>query len=76
MISHIGPLELLVLVLVGLLFLAVPPFIAHRRGVRRLWLVVVVSVIGAFTGLFWFVALFMALAMPARDSGPVPLPER
>jgi hypothetical protein len=70
MISNISPLELLVLVPLTLLILCVPSFIAHRRGVERLGLVIMVSVIGAFTGLFWFVALIMALTM--RTRGPAP----
>ncbi|MEU1485555.1 superinfection immunity protein [Streptomyces sp. NPDC005752] len=70
MISTVGPLELLVLVPVALLVLCLPPVIAHRRGVERLGLVIVVSLIGAVTGLFWFVALVMALSM--RTRGPAP----
>ncbi|MFD7971309.1 superinfection immunity protein [Streptomyces clavifer] len=72
MISTIGPLELLVIVPLALLILCVPTFIAYRRRVDRLGLVVVVSVIGAATGLFWFVALVMALSM--RTRGPAPMP--
>ncbi|WP_326616370.1 hypothetical protein OG229_03220 [Streptomyces platensis] len=37
---------------------------------QRLRLVIVVNVIGAFTGLFWFVALFMAVPMRTRDPDP------
>lgn len=67
MFSNIGPIELLVVALIGLLVLAVPTFIAHRRRVQRLGWVVAASVIGAFTGVFWFVALFLALVMPTRE---------
>ncbi|MFD4033161.1 superinfection immunity protein [Streptomyces sp. NPDC058637] len=70
MISHISPLELLVLVPLTLLILCVPSFIAYRRRVERPGLVVMVSVIGAFTGLFWFVALVMALSMRTRVPSP------
>lgn len=38
---------------------------------QRLRLVIVVNVIGAFTGLFWFVALFMAVSMRTRDPDPM-----
>ncbi|MFB4425431.1 superinfection immunity protein [Streptomyces sp. QL37] len=70
MISTISPMELLVLVPLGLLLLCVPSFIAYRRGVERLGLVVGVSLIGAVTGLFWVVALIMATSMRTRDSAP------
>ncbi|MFC8589800.1 superinfection immunity protein [Streptomyces atroolivaceus] len=66
MISTISPVELLILVPVALLALCLPTFIAYRRGVERLGLVVVVSLIGAVTGLFWFVALVMAVSMRTR----------
>ncbi|MFH8759576.1 superinfection immunity protein [Streptomyces atroolivaceus] len=69
MISTLSPMELLVLVPIALLALCVPPFIAYRRGVERLGLVIVVSLIGAVTGLFWFVALIMAVSMRTRGSG-------
>ncbi|MFF9686497.1 hypothetical protein [Streptomyces sp. NPDC014623] len=49
--STTSPLELLVLVPMALLFLCVPSFVVCRRGVERLVLVVVVSLIGAVTGL-------------------------
>lgn len=39
-------------------------------GLQRLRLVIVVNVIGAFTGLFWLVALFMAVSMRTRDPDP------
>ncbi|MFJ8754690.1 superinfection immunity protein [Streptomyces sp. NPDC102441] len=70
MISTVSPIELLVLVPLALLLLCVPWFIAHRRGVERQGLVVVVSLIGAVTGLFWFVALVMALSMRTRAPAP------
>ncbi|MEU1215748.1 superinfection immunity protein [Streptomyces sp. NPDC005791] len=68
MISTLSPVELLILVPAALLLLCVPSFIAYRRGVERLGLVVVVSLIGAVTGLFWFVALIMAVSMRTRGS--------
>ncbi|MEU5167665.1 MULTISPECIES: superinfection immunity protein [Streptomyces] len=70
MISTIRPLELLVLVPVALLVLCLPSVVAYRRGVERLGLVIMVSLIGAVTGVFWFVALVMALSM--RTHGHVP----
>ena len=66
MFSNIGPIELLIVALIVLPVLAVPSFIAHRRRAQRLGWVVAASVIGAFTGVFWFVALFLAFAMPTR----------
>ncbi|QRX95960.1 MULTISPECIES: superinfection immunity protein [Streptomyces] len=74
MFSDIGPLELTGLALVALLFLGVPSLVAYRRRVQRLRLVIAINVIGTFTGLFWFVALFMAMSMPARDADPVVVP--
>ncbi|MCX5417822.1 superinfection immunity protein [Streptomyces sp. NBC_00059] len=71
MFSDIGPLELTGVALVAVLFLSVPSLVAYRRRVQRLRLVIVINVIGAFTGLFWFVALFMAISMPTNDSDPV-----
>jgi len=68
MISTLSPVELLILVPVALLLLCVPSFIAYRRGVQRLGLVIGVSLIGAVTGLFWFVALIMAVSMRTRGS--------
>ncbi|MCX5535995.1 hypothetical protein OG785_36260 [Streptomyces sp. NBC_00006] len=52
MFSDIGPFELLVVALVALAVLSVPTLVARRRRVQRLRLLVVVNVIGAFTGLF------------------------
>ncbi|MFH8239123.1 superinfection immunity protein [Streptomyces sp. NPDC018321] len=60
-------MKLLVVVLVGLFFLGVPSLIAYRRRVQRLRWVIVVNIIGALTGLFWFVALFMAMSMATRQ---------
>ncbi|WP_217250701.1 superinfection immunity protein [Streptomyces sp. AC602_WCS936] len=67
MFSDVGPLKQLVVALVGLFFLGVPSLVAHRRRVQRLRWVVVVNVIGVLTGLFWFVALFMAMSMATRQ---------
>lgn len=67
MFSDVGALKLVVVALGGLFFLGVPTLIAYRRRVQRLRWVVVVNVIGAFTGLFWFVALFMAMSMATRQ---------
>ncbi|MFE4873840.1 superinfection immunity protein [Streptomyces sp. NPDC056682] len=74
MFSDVGPLELAGVALVAVLFLSVPSLVAYRRRVQRLRLVIAINVIGAFTGLFWFVALFMAMSMPARDSDAVLVP--
>ncbi|MER5371201.1 superinfection immunity protein [Streptomyces sp. NPDC002722] len=54
----------------ALLVLSVPSIVAYHRRVQRLRLVIVVNVIGAFTGLFWLVALFMAVSMRTRDPDP------
>ncbi|WP_331749839.1 MULTISPECIES: superinfection immunity protein [unclassified Streptomyces] len=70
MFSDIGPVELFAAISVVLLVLSVPSIVAYRRRVQRLRPVIVVNVIGAFTGLFWFVALFMAVSMRTRDSDP------
>ncbi|MFJ8949309.1 superinfection immunity protein [Streptomyces sp. NPDC102381] len=74
MFSDIGPFELLVVALVALAVLSVPSLVARRRRVQRLRLVVVVNVIGAFTGLFWFVALIMAMSMATREPDTTPVP--
>ncbi|MFF3492177.1 superinfection immunity protein [Streptomyces sp. NPDC002795] len=58
----------------ALAVLSVPSLVARHRRVQRLRLVVVVNVIGAFTGLFWFVALFMAMAMATREPDATPVP--
>ncbi|MFD6528815.1 superinfection immunity protein [Streptomyces sp. NPDC060184] len=73
MFSDVGLYELLFMSLCALLFLAVPSFIAYRRRVQRLWLVVLVNALGACTGVFWFVALYMALRMRTQ-SAAVPVP--
>ncbi|MER5438499.1 superinfection immunity protein [Streptomyces sp. NPDC002790] len=67
MFAKIGTLEVLILALIALIVLVVPSFIAHRRRVQRLGLVIGINVIGAFTGVFWFVALVMALTMATRE---------
>ncbi|MFI5660941.1 superinfection immunity protein [Streptomyces sp. NPDC051684] len=74
MFSRIGPLELLIMAILALLLLCVPSFIAHRRRVRRMGWVVAASVLGVFTGVFWFVALFMALSMTTHEPGSGQLP--
>lgn len=74
MISTLSPTELLILVPIALLLLCVPSFIAYRRGVERPGLVIVVSLLGAVTGLFWFVALVMAISMRTRSTAPMPRP--
>ncbi|WP_250290068.1 superinfection immunity protein [Streptomyces atroolivaceus] len=70
MIATLRPVELLVLVPVLLLLLCLPSVIAYRRKVERLGLVIVVSLVGAVTGLFWFVALIMAITMRTRHPAP------
>ncbi|MGW2276577.1 superinfection immunity protein [Streptomyces sp. NPDC001770] len=70
MLSDMGFYELLVMVAFSLLFLAVPSFVAYNRRVQRLRLVILVNLLGACTGVFWFVALYMALRMR-----PVSTPE-
>ncbi|MFD8747489.1 superinfection immunity protein [Streptomyces sp. NPDC059616] len=72
MFSDMGPVELFAAIPVALLILSAPSIVAYRRKVQRLRPVIVVNVIGAFTGLFWFVALFMAVSMRTRDSDPTP----
>ncbi|MFI7341047.1 superinfection immunity protein [Streptomyces sp. NPDC050085] len=74
MLSDIGLLELTGMALVALLILSVPSLVACRRRVQRLRLVITINAIGAFTGLFWFVALFMAMSMPTRDADSVLAP--
>ncbi|WP_234428216.1 superinfection immunity protein, partial [Streptomyces badius] len=64
-LSNIGPLELLIFV-AAFLVLFVPSMVAYRRKVDRLWLVVVVNVVGGSTGLLWFLALYMAMTMRTR----------
>ncbi|WP_327122087.1 superinfection immunity protein [Streptomyces sp. NBC_01341] len=73
MLANLTPLELLVFVPVALIILFVPSIIAYRRKVERLWLVVVVSLIGGGTGLLWFVALYMAMTMRTRTADLAPL---
>lgn len=70
MFSDIGPVELFAAIPVALLVLSAPSIVAYRRRVQRLRPVIVVNVIGAFTILFWFVALFMAVSMRTRDPDP------
>ncbi|WP_329585528.1 superinfection immunity protein [Streptomyces sp. NBC_01005] len=70
MFSDIGPVELFAAIPVALLVLSVPSIVAYRRKVQRLRPVIAVNAIGAFTGLFWFVALFMAVSMRTRDPDP------
>ncbi|MFF4243088.1 superinfection immunity protein [Streptomyces sp. NPDC001822] len=72
MLANLTPLELLVFVPVALLLLFVPTIVAYRRKVERLWLVVVVSLIGGTTGLLWFVALYMAMTMRTRTADVTP----
>lgn len=73
MLGNMGPLELLIFVPVAFLLLCVPAIVAYRRKVERLWLVIVVSLIGGSTGLLWFVALYMAMTMRTRTDGVTPL---
>ncbi|WP_327176363.1 superinfection immunity protein [Streptomyces sp. NBC_01335] len=77
MFSDIGFYELVGMSVLALLFLAVPSFIAYNRRVQRLRLVILVNALGACTGVFWFVALYMALRMrtesdPDPESAPAP----
>lgn len=72
MLSNIGPLELLIFVAAFLVFF-VPSMVAYRRKVDRLWLVVVVNVVGGSTGLLWFLALYMAMTMRTRTADGTPL---
>ncbi|MEU8452848.1 superinfection immunity protein [Streptomyces globisporus] len=72
MLSNIGPLELLIFV-AAFLVLFVPSMVAYRRKVDRLWLVVVVNVVGGSTGLLWFLALYMAMTMRTRAADGTPL---
>ncbi|MGW1463366.1 superinfection immunity protein [Streptomyces sp. NPDC002308] len=72
MLTDMGFYELLVMVALSLLFLAIPSFIAYNRRVQRLRLVILVNLLGACTGVFWFVALYMALRMRS-ESTPEPV---
>ncbi|MEU9464261.1 superinfection immunity protein [Streptomyces sp. WC2508] len=63
-------MELFAAIPVALLILNAPSIVAYRRKVQRLRPVIVVNVIGTFTGLFWFVALFMAVSMRTHGSDP------
>ncbi|MER5950290.1 superinfection immunity protein [Streptomyces sp. NPDC001904] len=75
MFSGIGPIEFLlsaVVLAAALAILFVPSMIAYRRRIERLWLVIVVNVLAGWTGVLWFVALWMALRMRTRTVSAPP----
>jgi len=75
MFSGTGPTEFFLsagVLAAALALLAVPSLIAYRRRVDRLWLVILVNVLAGWTGVLWFVALWMALKMRTRTVGAAP----
>jgi hypothetical protein len=56
------------------ILLWLPVIAAMIRGTEPLWLVVLLTVLTAFTGVCWFVAWFMVFALPRRRPTPPPQP--
>ncbi|AJC56655.1 MULTISPECIES: superinfection immunity protein [Streptomyces] len=60
----LGPLEVVVLSVVGLLLYFLPAFVAFRRGSESRRLVLLVNVLFGATLVGWGVALFLATRRP------------
>ncbi|MCZ1017419.1 superinfection immunity protein [Streptomyces noursei] len=60
----LGPLEVVVLSVVGFLLYFLPAFVAFRRGSESRWLVLLVNVVFGATLVGWGVALFLATRRP------------
>ncbi|OON81581.1 superinfection immunity protein [Streptomyces tsukubensis] len=64
MFGKLGPVEAVVLTVVGLLVYLLPSIIAFRRGSPHRWAALAVNVILGATVIGWLVALYLATRRP------------